>query len=128
MDQRHDLFVQAFWAKCRETIRPEIDAAARDLRSAGRNSAVSTQEYSEVPDRLPAASGPSLKLVLRPQGVSEAMVQPSIEFHGDVAHEKVEVRTSAGHSHVYDLDELDEPRVKTEIGEWLGRLITASPV
>lgn len=128
MEQHHDLFVQAFWAKCRETIRPEIDSAAKDLRSAGRSSAVSTQEYSEVPDRLPAACGPSLKLVLRPRGASEAMVQPAIEFHGDVAHEKVEVRTSAGHSHLYDLDELDEPRVKTEIEDWLGHLITASPV
>ena len=26
MDQDTDLFVQAFWVKCREVIRPEIDA------------------------------------------------------------------------------------------------------
>jgi hypothetical protein len=128
MDQNQELFVQAFWVKCRETIRPEIDAVAHDLRSAGRDSAVSTQEYSEVPDRLPAAVGPSLTLALRPRGPAEGVVQPAIEFHGDVAHNKVEVRTSAGHTQTYDLDQLDEPTVKVEIEEWLGHLITASPV
>jgi hypothetical protein len=43
MDQDKNLFVQAFWAKCRETVRPEVDAAADDLRRAGHDAAVSTQ-------------------------------------------------------------------------------------
>jgi hypothetical protein len=128
MDQDRDLFVQAFWVKCRETIRPEIDAAAGDLRNAGHDAAVSTQEYSSVPDRLPAAVGPSMTLTLRPRGPAEGVVPPAIEFHGDVASSKVEVRTSAGHSQSYDLDKLDVPQVKSEIAEWLGHLITASPV
>jgi hypothetical protein len=128
MDQDKDLFVQAFWVKCRETIRPEIDAAADDLRRAGHDAAVSTQEYSSVPDRLPAAVGPSLTLTLRPRGPAEGIVPPAIEFHGDVANSKVEVRTSAGHSQAYDLDKLDVPQVESEIADWLGHIITASPV
>ncbi len=55
-------------------------------------------------------------------------MQPAIAFHGDVVRGKVEVRTSAGHAQAYDLDELDVSDVKLEIEEWLGRLITASPV
>ena len=128
MDRNQQLFVQAFWVKCRETIRPELDAAARDLQSAGHDPAVSTQEYSERPDHLPSAVGPSLTLALRPRGPAEGIVPPAIEFHGDVAGSKIEVRTSAGHAQVYDLDRLDTRAVKREIEEWLGRLITASPV
>jgi len=128
MDQDRDLFVQAFWVKCREVVRPEIDAAAHDLRSAGHDAAVSTQEYSSVPDRLPAAVGPSVILTLRPRGPADGVLPPAIEFHGDVANSKVEVRTAAGHSRSYDLDKLDVPQVKSEIEEWLGQIITASPV
>jgi hypothetical protein len=128
MDHNQNLFVQAFWVKCRETIRPEIDAVAHDLRSAGHDVAVSTQEYTTVPDRLPTAIGPSLTLALRPRGPADGVVQPAIEFHGDVAHSTVEVRTSAGHSQSYELDRLDMPHVRSEIEEWLGHLITASPV
>jgi hypothetical protein len=128
MDRNQELFVQAFWVKCREAIRPEVDAVAHDLRSAGHDAAISTQEYSTVPDRLPAAVGPSLTLALRPRGPADGIVQPAIAFHGDVVRGKVEVRTSAGHAQAYDLDELDVSDVKLEIEEWLGRLITASPV
>jgi hypothetical protein len=128
MDQDRDLFVQAFWVKCRETIRPEIDAAADDLRSAGHDAAVSSQEYSSVPDRLPTAIGPSVTLTLRPRGPANGVVPPAIEFHGDVAGSRIEVRTSAGYSQGYDLDKLDVPQVKSEIEEWLGQIITASPV
>jgi hypothetical protein len=128
MDQDKNLFVQAFWAKCRETVRPEVDAAADDLRRAGHDAAVSTQEYSSVPDRLPAAVGPSLTLTLRPRGPADGVVSPAIEFHGDVAHSRIEVRTSAGHVQSYDLDKLGTPETKREIEDWLGRLRTASPV
>jgi hypothetical protein len=128
MDQDKDFFVQAFWVKCREVVRPEIDTAAHDLRGVGYDAAVSTQEYSSVPDRLPAAIGPSVTLTLRPRGPADGVLPPAIEFHGDVANSKIEVRTSAGHSRSYDLDKLDVPQVKSEIEEWLGQIITASPV
>ena len=126
MDQ--ELFVQAFWVKCRETIRPEVDAVAHDLRSAGHDAAISTQEYSSVPDRLPAAMGPSLTLALRPRGPADGVIPPAIEFHGDVARQTIEVRTSAGHQKTYDLDKVDAAEIKIEINEWLGHIITASPV
>ena len=128
MDQNQELFIQAFWVKCRETIRPEVDAVAHELRSAGHDAAISTQEYSPVPDRLPAAMGPSLTLALRPRGSADGVVLPTIEFHGDVAHNTIEVRTSAGHHHTYGLDQVGTPEIKTEIDEWLGHIITASPV
>jgi hypothetical protein len=54
MDTDTDLFVQAFWVKCREVIRPEIDTAIGDMRSAGHDANVSTQEFSAVADGLPA--------------------------------------------------------------------------
>ena len=127
MDQNQQLFIQAFWVKCRETIRPEVDAVAQELRSAGHDAAISTQEYSSVPDSLPVAMGPSLTLALRPRGPADGVVPPAIEFHGDVAHNTVEVRTSTGHHKTYDLDQVDAPEVKTEIDEWLRHIITASP-
>jgi hypothetical protein len=127
MDRDTDLFVQAFWVKCRETIRPEVDAAVGDLRSAGHDAAVSTQEYSSVADRLPAEVGPSLTLAIRPKGTSDGIVHPAIQFHGEPVRNAVEVRTSAGQSHSYELAALGTPEVKTEIDDWLTKLITASP-
>jgi len=53
MDRDTDLFVQAFWVKCRETIRPELDFTVDDLKSEGHVAHVATQEYSDVPDQLP---------------------------------------------------------------------------
>ncbi len=126
MDTDTDLFIQAFWVKCHEIIRPEIDSAVGDLRSAGHDAGVSSQEYSSVPDRLPAEVGPSLTLAIRPKGASDG-VHPSIQFHGDVARKIVEVRTSTGKASSYDLAALGTPEVKTEIDDWLSRLITASP-
>jgi hypothetical protein len=128
MDRNQELFIQAFWVKCRETIRPEVDAVAHELRSAGHDAAISTQEYSPVPDRLPAAIGPSLTLALRPRGLADGVAPAAIEFHGDVAHSTVEVCTSAGYRQTYDLDQIDVPEVKAELDEWLGHIITASPV
>jgi hypothetical protein len=126
MDTDTDLFVQAFWVKCHEIIRPEIDSAIGDLRSAGHDAGVSSQEYSSVPDRLPAEVGPSLTLAIRPKGASDG-VHPAIQFHGDVARKTVAVSTSAGKSSSYDLAALGTPEVKTEIDDWLAKLITASP-
>ena len=127
MDTDTDLFVQAFWVKCHEIIRPEIDSAIGDLRSAGHDAGVSSQEYSAVPDRLPAEVGPSLTLSLRPKGTSDGVVHPAIQFHGDTVGKTVEVRTSAGKSNSYELAALGTPEVKTEIDDWLAKLITASP-
>lgn len=117
-----NLFVQAFWVKVREVIRPEIDSAIDDLREAGHDAGVSTQEFSEVPDDLPGHAGPSITLTLRPADSPEDAVHPTLEFHGDVAREAVEVTASDGRKQSYDVAALGDAEVKTEIDEWLARL------
>ena len=124
MNQDTDLFVQAFWVKCREVIRPEIDAAVGELRHAGNEANVATQEYSSVADRLPGHVGPSITLSLRRPGEADSADHPAIEFHGDVARQTVEVRTSTGRVQRYELAALETNAVKNEIDDWLGRLIT----
>ena len=63
MNRDTDLFVQAFWVKCRETIRPELDQMVGELNDSGHQAHVSTQEYSDVADKLPDP-GPSLILTV----------------------------------------------------------------
>lgn len=117
-----NLFVQAFWVKVREVIRPEIDSAIDELREAGHDAGVSTQEFSEVPDKLPGHAGPSITLTLRPADSPEDAAHPTLEFHGDVAQETIEVVTSDGHKQSYDVSALGDGEVKTAIDEWLTRL------
>jgi len=114
-----NLFVQAFWVKVREVIRPEIDAAIDELRGAGHDGNVSTQEYSEVPDGLPGHAGPSITLALRPANAAEDAVHPALEFHADVARETVEVLTPDGRSQSFEIAALGNTEVKAVIGDWL---------
>jgi len=127
MSQDTDLFVQAFWVKVREVIRPEIDTAVNALRSAGNEASVSTQEYSAIADRLPAHVGPSITLSVRPPGATEGVAHPAIEFHGDVARQAVEVRTSAGKTRSYELAALETREAKAELDDWKTKLTAASP-
>jgi hypothetical protein len=126
MDQDTNLFVQAFWVKCREVIRPEIDAAIADLRGAGHDANVATQEFSEGTDGLPGHGGPSLTLALVPAGAPEGAPHPAIEFHGDAAQLAVDVVTSDGRRKSYELASLGSAQAKAEIEDWLARLATAS--
>jgi hypothetical protein len=128
VDQDTELFVQAFWVKCRETIRPEIDAAIDDLRRAGHDASVATQELARVPDTLPAPTGPSVTLTIQPLGWPEDAIHPAIEFHADVARQAVDVRAGHGHTQSYELAALGTTEVKTEIDEWLARLAVSAPV
>ena len=125
MDQDTNLFIQAFWVKCREVIRPEIDAAIADLRSAGHDANVATQEYSAVPDGLPGRAGPSLTLALRPAGASDDAAHPAIEFHGDAPRQAIDVVTSAGRRTSYEIANLGPAEAKAEIEGW-ARLVTAA--
>jgi hypothetical protein len=127
MNQDTDLFVQAFWVKVREVIRPQIDAAVHVLRGAGNEASVSTQEYSAIADRLPAHVGPSLTLSVRPPRAPEGIAHPAIEFHGDVGRQAVEVRTSAGKTQSYELAALETREVKAELEDWTAKLTAASP-
>lgn len=122
MDQDTDLFVQAFWVKCREVIRPEIDSAIGELRHAGHDANVSTQEFSKVADGLPGHVGPSLTLTLRPAGAADGDVHPAIEFHGDPGREIVDVLSGGGTRRSFELAALGPTEVKAEIDDWLARL------
>ena len=87
MDRDTDLFVQAFWVKCRDVIRPELDRVIDELKSTGHDANVSTQEYSAVADRLPDM-GPVLTLTVHPLGAPEGR---TLQFHGDVAKGNLEI-------------------------------------
>ena len=128
MDHDTDLFVQAFWVKCREVIRPEIDSAIGDIRRAGHDANVSTQEFSQVADRLPAHVGPSLTLALKPAGAAEGMTHPTIEFHGDIAHETVDVVTSYGRKQSCEIAALGPAEVKAAIDQWLTDVAASAPL
>ena len=125
MDQDTNLFIQAFWVKCREFIRPEIDAAIGELRGAGHDANVSTQEFSVMADGLPTDGGPSLTVALRPAGAPDNAAHPSLEFHGDVARQAIDVLASNGRKQSYEIADLGPAEVKAELDDWLARLATS---
>lgn len=127
MDQDTDLFVQAFWVKCREVIRPEIDARIDDLRHAGHTANVSTQEFSEVADRLPAPAGPSVRLAIGPVDAT-AKAHDAIEFHGDVQRQAIDVLVDGARTQSYELAALGAAEVKAEIDGWLAGRAAPAPV
>lgn len=123
MDRDTDLFVQAFWVKCRDVIRPELDRAVDELKSAGHDANVSTQEYSPVADQLPDI-GPVLTLTVHPKGAPEGL---ALQFHGDVAKGSLEIIGSGGKAHRYELASLDEATTKREIADWLAVALNHHP-
>ena len=123
MDRDTDLFVQAFWVKCREVIRPEIDITIGALRGAGHDGQVSTQEFSAKADGLPTDGGPSLTLSFRPADAVEGASHPWLEFHGDVARLGIDVIASDGRKQSYEIAALGSAEVKRDLDEWLARLV-----
>jgi hypothetical protein len=125
MDRDTDLFVQAFWVKCREVIRPEIDGTIGALRGAGHDALVSTQEFSAKADGLPTDGGPSLTLSFTPAGAPAGARHPSLEFHGDVARGAIDVIASDGRKQTYEMADLGPAEVKRELEGWRARIVTA---
>ena len=124
MDRDTDLFVQAFWVKCRDVIRPELDRVIEELKSAGHDAHVSTQEYSAVADGLPDV-GPVLTLTVHPKGAPESR---TLRFHGDVAKGNLEIIGNGGKpAHRYELASLDEPAAKRAIADWLAVALNHHP-
>jgi hypothetical protein len=123
MDRDTDLFVQAFWVKCRDVIRPELDRAVDELKSAGHDANVSTQEYSAVADSLPDI-GPVLTLTVHPKGAPDGR---TLQFHGDVAKGSLEIIGNGGAARRYELASLDEAATKREIADWLAAAINHRP-
>jgi hypothetical protein len=119
MDRDTDLFVQAFWLRCRETIRPELDRTVDALKRAGHGAQVATREYSDVPDSLPGA-GPSLVLTVHPDREAPG---ETLQFRADVGRSDVIVTTSSGKSHHVDLDALLPAAVHAEVSAFLADLL-----
>ena len=119
MNRDTDLFVQAFWVRCRETIRPELDLTVDTLKGQGHEAHVATQEYSDVPDQLPD-TGPSLILTVHPNGTSQGH---TLQFRGDVSRNDVIVASSSGRAHRHELDALELPVVKAELSTWLAEFL-----
>ena len=125
-----DLFVQAFWTKCREVIRPELDRAVDRLRHVGQTAEVSSLELDTAAEPTPGcppdapfdAPGPSLTLAT---GIG------ALSFYGDVARQSVcvdaaSVEPAHGLPPVeinYDLDQLDEAEVASIVAAWEASLI-----
>jgi hypothetical protein len=120
MDRDTDLFVQAFWVRCRETVRPELDQVVETLKADGHDAHVATQEYSTVPDDLPDA-GPSVVLTVHPDGSGDAR---TLKFQGDVVGKAIEVAASPGETHRYEMSDLELPIVKREVTDWLDKILT----
>jgi hypothetical protein len=119
MDADTDLFVQAFWVKCRDVIRPVLDLVIDDVKAAGHVAHVSTQEYSPIADKLPEV-GPVLTLTVHPNGEPEARM---LQFHGDVAQRNLEILGSGVTAHRYELAAVDNAVAKREIADWVNPLL-----
>ena len=119
MDRDTDLFVQGFWVKCRDVIRPELDLVIDDLKGKGHDAHVATQEYSPIVDKLPEI-GPVLTLTVHPNGAKEAQ---TLRFHGDVAKRDVEVIGSGSKTLRHDMSVIDTALVRREIADWLAAAI-----
>lgn len=115
MDRDTEIFVQAFWVKCREVIRPELDRVIDDLKEAGHDAHVATQDYSPVADG-PPDRGPVLILTVHPKGSPQAH---TLQFHADVAKQDVEIIGSGGKTFHHDLADLNDAIVKRETADWL---------
>ena len=122
MDTEIDLFVQAFWVKCRETIRPAFDAAIDQLRAAGHDAHVATLEFS--PDQATSAdAAPAIVLTVHAQG-SAAPV--ALHIRGDVAAREVTAVSALETPRRYDLAEIDVVVVKRELAATFPTLLAAN--
>ena len=119
MDSDTDFFVQAFWVKCRDIIRPELDAAVDALRHAGHEANIATLEFS--PDEKSAPdSGPTLTLTIHTSGAGDTRI---LRYRGDVAAREIEVMASGCKTSRYDLSAVTHEGVKHDIALCFGSLL-----
>ena len=119
MDAETDLFVQAFWVKCRDIIRPELDQAVDELRDAGHEANISTLEFS--PDEATSPEGaPALILTIHTSGASDTRI---LRYRGDVPAREIEVMASNCKTARYDLSAVTNAGVKNDIKLCFGSLL-----
>lgn len=119
MDTETDLFVQAFWVKCRDIIRPELDEAVDALRTAGHETNISTLEYSPDEKTSPE-SAPALIMTVHPSGSTDNLV---LRYRGDVPARELEVMASGCKTAHYDLAAVAHGVVKNDIALCFGSLL-----
>jgi len=119
MDSDTDFFVQAFWVKCRDIIRPELDEAVDALRDAGHEANISTLEFS--PDEKTAPeSAPTLTLTIHTSGADDTRV---LRYRGDVTAREIEVMASGCKTSRHDLSAVTQDGVKHDIALCFGSLL-----
>ena len=118
MDSDTDFFVQAFWVKCRDIIRPELDEAVDALRHAGHEANIATLEFSPNEKSAPD-SGPTLTLTIHTSGTGDTRV---LRYRGDVAAREIEVMASGCKTSRYDLSAVTHEGVKHDIALCFGSL------
>lgn len=119
MDTDTDLFVQAFWVKCRDIIRPELDVAVDALRHAGHEANISTLEFSPDGKTAPE-SAPTLTLTIHTSGAADTR---TLRYRGDVANREIEVMASGCKTSRYDLSAVTQAGVKHDIALCFGSLL-----
>ena len=102
---------------------PSSTASSTELKSAGHDANVSTQEYSPVADHLPDI-GPVLTLTVHPKGAPEGR---ALQFHGDVAKGNLEIIGNGGTAHRHELASVDEAVTKREIADWVAVALNHHP-
>ena len=118
MDTETDLFVQAFWVKCRDIIRPEFDEAVDALRAAGHEANVATLEFS--PDEAGNAdAAPAMVLTVHPK---ESFMATLI-VRGDVAAKDALFVSALETPRRYDLAQIDLAVVKRELAAAFATLL-----
>jgi hypothetical protein len=119
MDAETDLFVQAFWVKCRETIRPALDDVQDRLRDAGHDANISTLEFSPGQENAPDAA-PALLLTVHRTGEPGAWV---LRYRGDVPTREVEISLPGERPMRVDMSTIDDAMVKRHVAGTFGGLI-----
>lgn len=119
MDTETDLFVQAFWVKCRDVIRPELDEAVDALRHAGHDANIATLEFSPDEKNAPE-SGPTLTLTIHTSGTGDTRL---LRYRGDVATRELEVMASGCKTSRYELSAVTQDGVKHDIALCFGSLL-----
>lgn len=119
MNAETDLFVQAFWVKCRETIRPELDDAQDRLRDAGHDANIATLEFSPDQEASPNAA-PALVLTVHRSGAPDAIV---LRYRGDVPAREVEITASGAKPARVDMSSIDGAMVKRQVSACFGALL-----
>ena len=126
-----DLFVQAFWAKCREVVRPELDRAVERLRERGLEAEISSQEFDATSSAHPNAKGakdpgPSLTLTAA-NGPADG--HPRLAFYGDVLLQRLLVFAGRRKTATaYTLDQLTEPEARDIIRAWEAKVASSMQV